>query len=202
MTIEPVLAPRTDNHTVTRCPACHARIDLADLLAPLLAGAAPGSVHVMPIVVNITADKVKAVSKIADGVEFDADRWQLRVNAVTYALTLHEAQLLTYFMSHPRSTLSREAILDAVWGYDVEANDREVDNYVYRLRRLFAGRLDGKDTIVTVRGRGYRFEPNVEEVRPSFDEASIVAADNGRDGKRTAHGHVRGRDSTSEKERP
>jgi DNA-binding response OmpR family regulator len=73
-------------------------------------------------------------------------------------LTAREYALLEYFMRHPNQLLSRQQILDSVWGYDFDPESNIVDVYVRYLRN----KLDepGQPSpIITMRGAGYRFEP-------------------------------------------
>lgn len=65
-------------------------------------------------------------------------------------MTKREFELLSYFVEHPKQVLTREQILDAVWGYDYYGDTNVVDVYVRYLRQ----KLDAK-IIQTVRGVGY-----------------------------------------------
>ena len=65
-------------------------------------------------------------------------------------LTKREFELLLYFIEHPKQVLTREQILDAVWGYDYYGDTNVVDVYVRYLRQKLDARL-----IQTVRGVGY-----------------------------------------------
>ena len=67
-------------------------------------------------------------------------------------LSAREFALAEIFMLNPGQVLSREQLLDHVWGYDFDPGSNVVDVYVGYLRRKF-----GADTISTVRGMGYRF---------------------------------------------
>jgi two-component system, OmpR family, response regulator MprA len=70
------------------------------------------------------------------------------------ALTTREFDLLLCFLRHPRQVLTREQLLDAVWGSDVAVTPNAVDVYVGYLR----GKLeaDGEPRLIqTVRGVGY-----------------------------------------------
>ena len=70
-------------------------------------------------------------------------------------LTPKEFELLQYFILNKNIALSRENILNKVWGYDFYGEDRTVDTHVKMLRN----NLDKyRDKIVTVRGMGYKFE--------------------------------------------
>ncbi|MBB1051327.1 response regulator transcription factor [Dietzia sp. CW19] len=66
-------------------------------------------------------------------------------------LTSREFAMLKVFLKHPGQVLSREQILDHVWGYDFDPASNVVDVYVRTLRRKI-----GTDRLVTVRGAGYR----------------------------------------------
>ena len=68
-------------------------------------------------------------------------------------LSAREFTLVETFMTHPGQVLSREQLLDRVWGYDYSPGSNVVDVYVGYLRKKL-----GSDLIETVRGMGYRFE--------------------------------------------
>jgi two-component system, OmpR family, alkaline phosphatase synthesis response regulator PhoP len=72
-------------------------------------------------------------------------------------VTAHEMKLLSYFLRHEGALLTRQQILDGVWGADYFGTERTVDNFINRLRTKIE--LDPKEPrhIVTVRGGGYRF---------------------------------------------
>jgi DNA-binding response OmpR family regulator len=78
------------------------------------------------------------------------------VDETPLTLSTREFALLGYLMRHPRQVLSRQQILDAVWGYTFDPRSNVVDVYIGYLR----GKLDiaeGTSMIETVRGMGYRF---------------------------------------------
>lgn len=70
-------------------------------------------------------------------------------------LTPNEFSLLLYFTDNVNIALSREQILDHVWGYDYYGDLRTVDTHVKRLRQKLE---DSGEMIKTIRGVGYRFE--------------------------------------------
>jgi DNA-binding response OmpR family regulator len=87
-------------------------------------------------------------------------RMDLRTRRVERAgreveLTAREFDLLAYLMRHPDQVLSREQILNAVWGFDFDPGTKVLEVYIGYLRRKLAG-ADGSDPIETVRGAGYR----------------------------------------------
>lgn len=70
-------------------------------------------------------------------------------------LTPKEYELLVYLVLNKNIALSREKILNEVWGYDFFGEDRTVDTHIKMLRNSI-GKY--RDKIVTVRGMGYKFE--------------------------------------------
>jgi two-component system phosphate regulon response regulator PhoB len=68
-----------------------------------------------------------------------------------------EFKLLRHFMEHPGRVYSRDQILDAVWGRDINVEDRTVDVHIGRLRKSLRA-ATGRDPIRTVRGAGYSLE--------------------------------------------
>jgi DNA-binding response OmpR family regulator len=78
-------------------------------------------------------------------------RWA-SVAGATVELSAREFELLRTFLQHPDQVLSREQLLDRVWGYDYDPGSNVVDVYVGYLRRKLGG-----SKVETVRGVGYRF---------------------------------------------
>ena len=72
-------------------------------------------------------------------------------------LSTKEFALLAYFIAHPGETLSRDRLLDAVWGYQNYPNTRTVDTHIVHLRQKLEPRPEEPRFIVTVHGTGYKF---------------------------------------------
>lgn len=86
----------------------------------------------------------------------DLPRHQVTLAGTVVDLSAREFALLEAFLNHPGQVLSREQLLDRVWGYDFDPNSNVVDVYVRYLRRKI-----GNDWITTIRNMGYRLsEPN------------------------------------------
>lgn len=82
-------------------------------------------------------------------------RREVLVSNAPAELTPKEYELLIYFKNNKNIALSRESILNAVWGYDYFGDLRTVDTHVKKLR----AKLGACGTMIeTVRGYGYRFE--------------------------------------------
>lgn len=82
-------------------------------------------------------------------------------------LTPKAVLVLEYLMLHPDELISRDRLLDAVWGWDHPVGTRAVDTRIAELRRLIPPDAFGTKLIETVPGQGYRFLPAVTgEVGP------------------------------------
>jgi DNA-binding response OmpR family regulator len=88
------------------------------------------------------------------GVHLDLRTRKATVGGREVELSAREYALAEIFMRNPGQVLSREQLLDQVWGYDFDPGSNVVDVYVGYLRRKF-----GAEAITTVRGMGYRFSP-------------------------------------------
>jgi two-component system alkaline phosphatase synthesis response regulator PhoP len=64
---------------------------------------------------------------------------------------------LAYFISHPGETLSRDRLLDSVWGYQNYPSTRTIDTHIAHLRQKLEPVPDEPRFIVTVHGIGYKF---------------------------------------------
>jgi DNA-binding response OmpR family regulator len=77
-------------------------------------------------------------------------------------LTAKAISILEYLMLHPDEVLSRERLLDAVWGWDYPAATRAVDTRIAELRRALDDDVETPRYIETLVGQGYRFVGRVE----------------------------------------
>ena len=74
-------------------------------------------------------------------------------------LSVKEYELLHYFVTHPRETLSRERLLEEVWKYEERTSTRTVDVHVGWLRKKLDDDARNPRWIRTIRGVGYQFVP-------------------------------------------
>jgi DNA-binding response OmpR family regulator len=91
------------------------------------------------------------------GRTIDFDTLELRVGDRTLPLTLMEANLLKYLISHEGKAVSRKAMLEEVWGLREDTDTRAIDNFIVRLRRYIEDDPVRPAHVRTVRGVGYRF---------------------------------------------
>ncbi len=92
---------------------------------------------------------------IIDNIKIDRLSHKVFIDNTEIDFSPKEYDLLNYFVINKNQALSREMILDGVWGYDYFGDLRTVDTHIKRLRQKLE---DHGDKIVTVRGFGYRFE--------------------------------------------
>ncbi len=86
--------------------------------------------------------------------KLDLTNHQLKIKGETINLTLKEFQLLKFFMINPDEILSKEKILENVWGYDFEGESNIIEVYIRYLRRKLE-KEGQKQLLQTVRGLGY-----------------------------------------------
>lgn len=102
----------------------------------------------------------KSEDKLSFGmIVMDKERHRVTVNGETVELTLKEFSLLKLFLESPQRVLTRENIMDAVWGDSYVGESRTVDMHIKTLRHKLG---NAGEAIVTIRGVGYKFEPVTE----------------------------------------
>ena len=99
-------------------------------------------------------DVVPAEGSLTIGaIEIDVPRHEVSLNGTAVALTLKEFELLTILAENRGRVLTREQLLDRVWGYEYHGETRTVDVHIRYLRRKLGA---AGDCITTVRGLGYK----------------------------------------------
>jgi DNA-binding response OmpR family regulator len=93
-----------------------------------------------------------------DNLRINLTRREVKLNDQVLALKPQEYDLLLFFAQHKSQMLSREFILERVWGWDYVGDSRTVDVHVRWLRQKIEKDAAEPSRIVTVRGGGYRFE--------------------------------------------
>lgn len=108
-------------------------------------------------VLRRSSAQVAAIVRFAD-IDVDLRRCEVRRGGAVVPLSTIEFKLLAAFIESRGAVLSRERLLDAVWGHDIHVTDRAVDNHVVGLRRKIEADPGAPKHIVSVRGMGYRFD--------------------------------------------
>jgi DNA-binding response OmpR family regulator len=122
----------------------------------------PFSIRELMARVKAVLRRVSPQGPAADVYRFSDVEINIRSNEVRRAGTLvdlsaKEFALLAYFVSHPAETLSRNRLLDAVWGYENYPNTRTVDTHIVHLRQKVEPNPEEPRFIITVHGSGYKF---------------------------------------------
>jgi DNA-binding response OmpR family regulator len=101
-----------------------------------------------------TDDQPSAAALHVGALTLDLLAREAEVGGSRISLSAREFALLAYLMRHPGQVLSRQQILDGVWGYCFDPRSNLVDVYIGYLRRKLSD--GGRSPIETVRGMGYR----------------------------------------------
>jgi DNA-binding response OmpR family regulator len=92
-----------------------------------------------------------------DGIHMDLRTRRVGRSGHEVQLTAREFEVLAFLMRHPDQVLSREQILNGVWGFDFDPGTKVLEVYIGYLRRKL-GAEDGAEPIETVRNVGYRLK--------------------------------------------
>lgn len=101
--------------------------------------------------------KIQTEHKLGMGeTSLDYDTLSVTTSDGVFELPKKEFYLLFKLLSYPKKIFTRQQLMDEIWGYDAEADERTVDVHIKRLREKFEDNKDFK--IVTIRGLGYKAE--------------------------------------------
>lgn len=108
--------------------------------------------------------KVKKLLKLDDNniykfenFSFDIKKGEITINGENSELTRREIQFLEYMIKNKGIIFSRDYLLNEIWGFDFEGDDRVVDTLVKRIRKKLG---DYSFLLKTIRGMGYSFDEN------------------------------------------
>lgn len=74
-----------------------------------------------------------------------------------FTLTRRECMVMKYLIEREGQVVSRDNLLDAVWGYHTYPTNRTIDNFILKLRKIFEDDPKNSEYLETIRGVGYRF---------------------------------------------
>src|SRR5690606_38321487 len=121
----------------------------------------------MDVLVALIENKVKYfVSQPAENLVFGDTEHQPNThmmirNGKRIELTILENRILLYFLQNVGRVISREELMEVVWGYTSNVNTRTLDMHIVRLRKKIETNPDKPKYLITVRGMGYKFNANL-----------------------------------------
>lgn len=108
------------------------------------------------------ASLASAYHLVSGDLMLDRAARRVRIKSREIPLTPKAITLLEYLMTHPNELISRERLLDVVWGWDYPAGIRAVDTRISELRKALGDDRSAPNYIETIPGQGYRFIAGVE----------------------------------------
>jgi two-component system alkaline phosphatase synthesis response regulator PhoP len=122
----------------------------------------PFSIRELLARVKAVLRRVGSVPKAQDSysfgdVEVNLQSCQVSRRGRSLDFSSKEFDLLRYFLSHPGEALTRDRLLEEVWGYDKFPTTRTVDAHIVRLRQKLEPKPDDPRFFLTVHGTGYKF---------------------------------------------
>ena len=94
-----------------------------------------------------------------DDISVDFSRLELTRAGQAVSMTPHEFKALKYFVENPQRVISREELLNQVWGYHSYPSTRTVDNHILKLRQKLEKDPANPTHFRTIHGAGYKFVP-------------------------------------------
>jgi len=90
-------------------------------------------------------------------VEIDFIHFKVKRKNREFVLTSLEVKILKYFVAHRGEVVTRENLLDEIWGYERYPSTRTIDNHILKLRKKLEDDPAKAKYIFSVYGEGYRF---------------------------------------------
>lgn len=108
--------------------------------------------------------------------EFVIDTTQFQISSAGEVIAIEPKvfDLIVYLIENRQRLISREELFDQVWG-GREVSDTSLSNHVKSARKALGDNGDLQKVVKTVRGRGYQFIANLNEVTPNIDSASTLS---------------------------
>ena len=113
--------------------------------------------------INVNTEKVKEDKKeesknnkiVVGDLELDLDKFEVKVRGEVIDLTLREFEVLKFLAMQPSQVVTRELLLEKVWGYEYYGDIRTVDVTVRRIREKIEKDTSMPKILITKRGVGY-----------------------------------------------
>jgi DNA-binding response OmpR family regulator len=89
--------------------------------------------------------------------EINFRKYSARKKGQSLTLSPREYEIIKYFIERRGEIISREDLLNQVWGYDSYPNTRTVDAHIAKLRQKIEDNPENPELIITIHGTGYKF---------------------------------------------
>ncbi len=109
---------------------------------------------------NVEENKKKDNKIVVGDLELDLDKFEVKVRGEVIDLTLREFEVLKFLASQPEQVITRETLLEKVWGYEYYGDIRTVDVTVRRIREKIEKDTSIPKILMTRRGVGYYIASN------------------------------------------
>ena len=109
---------------------------------------------------NVEENKKKETKIVVGDLELDLDKFEVKVRGEVIDLTLREFEVLKFLASQPEQVITRETLLEKVWGYEYYGDIRTVDVTVRRIREKIEKDTSIPKILMTRRGVGYYIASN------------------------------------------
>ncbi|HXF42604.1 MAG TPA: response regulator transcription factor [Pyrinomonadaceae bacterium] len=103
---------------------------------------------------------------VINGRKINLDEYCIEGPEAMIKLTQMEARFLAYLMENPGRVITKEEVLQKVWGLRAETDTRAIDNFIVRLRRYLGDDPTEAKILRRIRGVGYRFDPLGQNAEP------------------------------------
>lgn len=113
----------------------------------------------MPVASSVTEAGVPHELLTFGDIEIDFTAMEARHAGSLLSMTAQEFKLLRFFARSPERVISREELLNEVWGYQNYPSTRTVDNHILRLRQKLEPDPGNPHFFLTIHGAGYKFMP-------------------------------------------
>jgi len=113
--------------------------------------------RVRAVLRRTSAQKVATDAVRIGDIDVDFKLHQARRGKARIDFTAREFELLRYFVQHTGQVVTREQILNEVWGYEEFPTTRTIDNFVAKLRQKIERAPHAPEHILTIHGSGYKF---------------------------------------------
>ncbi|MFH1760941.1 MAG: response regulator transcription factor [bacterium] len=97
-------------------------------------------------------------------IEVDFNKFEIKKRGVLIDFSAKEIEILRYFLHNIGDVVSRNELLNKVWGYDVFPSTRTVDNHIVKLRQKLEDDPENPELILSIRGVGYKFNLDADEI--------------------------------------